>query len=81
MNGGGGPSKWIWRSMQTGLAWRSKSRPATRWPGIARSLDWLETACAERDPNMLATGISPIFDPLRAEPRFQALLRKMNLPQ
>ncbi len=47
----------------------------------ARSLDWLEKAYAEQDPNMPYIGCFPIFDPLRAEPRFQALLRKMNLPQ
>jgi len=47
----------------------------------ARALDWLETAYAERDPQMLFIGVNPVLSPLRAEPRFQALLRKMNLPQ
>jgi len=47
----------------------------------ARALDWLEKAYAERDPNMTYISCMPIFDPLRAEPRFQALLRRMNLPQ
>jgi serine/threonine-protein kinase len=47
----------------------------------ARALDWLERAYAERDPGMAHIGRSPIYDPLRAEPRFQALLRQMNLPQ
>jgi tetratricopeptide (TPR) repeat protein len=47
----------------------------------ALALGWLEKAYADRDPNMPFIGCNPIFDPLRAEPRFQALLRKMNLPQ
>jgi hypothetical protein len=47
----------------------------------ARALDLLERAYAERDPNMPYIGCMPFFDPLRAEPRFQALLRRMNLPQ
>jgi tetratricopeptide (TPR) repeat protein len=47
----------------------------------ARALDWLEKACAERDPTMVYLGIHPVLDPLRAEPRFKALLREMNLPQ
>jgi hypothetical protein len=42
---------------------------------------WLEQAFAERDPNMPFIGVNPIFDPLRAEPRFQALLKAMGLPQ
>jgi Tfp pilus assembly protein PilF len=46
----------------------------------ALALDWLEKACDERDPNMVYLGIHPVLDPLRAEPRFQALLRKMGLP-
>ncbi len=47
----------------------------------ALALDWLEKAYTDRDPNMPFVGCIPIFDPLRAAPRFQALLRKMNLPQ
>jgi serine/threonine-protein kinase len=48
---------------------------------FARALDLLERAYEGRDPNIPFIGCLPIFDPLRAEPRFQALLRKMNLPQ
>ena len=47
----------------------------------ARALDWLEKAYAERNPSMTYVGCNPIYDPLRAEPRFQALLRQMNLPR
>jgi serine/threonine-protein kinase len=46
-----------------------------------RALDLLEKAYADRDWPVLYIGVNPIFDPLRAEPRFQALLRRMNLPQ
>jgi TolB-like protein/Tfp pilus assembly protein PilF len=47
----------------------------------ARALDWLERSYAEGVAALPYIGIDPVFDPLRAEPRFQALLRKMNLPQ
>jgi TolB-like protein/Tfp pilus assembly protein PilF len=46
-----------------------------------RALDWLEKACDDHDPNMPYISCMPLFDPLRSEPRFQALLRRMNLPQ
>ena len=45
-----------------------------------RALDWLEKAYEARDPSMPYLGL-PIFDPLRSEPRFQALVRKLGLPQ
>jgi eukaryotic-like serine/threonine-protein kinase len=48
---------------------------------VGRALELLEKAYAERDPNMPYIYCIPIFDPLRAEPRFQALLHRMNLPQ
>ena len=41
---------------------------------------WLERGFEVRDPNMPYISVDPTYDPLRAEPRFQALLRKMNLP-
>jgi len=46
----------------------------------AQALDWLEKGFEVRDPNMPYIGVFP-YDSLRAEPRFQALLRRMNLPQ
>jgi hypothetical protein len=48
---------------------------------LARALDLLERAYEEREPNMPYIGCHPMFDSLRAEPRFLALMRKMNLPQ
>jgi len=46
----------------------------------SRALDWLEQGFEERDPNMPNLSVDPNWDPLRDEPRFQELLRKMNLP-
>jgi serine/threonine-protein kinase len=45
-----------------------------------RALDWLEKGYEAHDPAMPYIGVSPEFDPLRAESRFQALLRKLGLP-
>jgi len=65
---------------QGGTAWDAATNYAMAGD-LALSLDWLERAYADRDPNLPFIGCNPIFDPLRAEPRFQALLQKMNLPQ
>jgi tetratricopeptide (TPR) repeat protein len=45
-----------------------------------RALDWLETAYLERLQNMVYLAVYPKWDPLRSDPRFQDLLRRMNLP-
>jgi TolB-like protein/Tfp pilus assembly protein PilF/tRNA A-37 threonylcarbamoyl transferase component Bud32 len=42
----------------------------------ARALDWLERACDDRDFMMMNLRVAPNLDPLRAEPRYQALLRR-----
>ena len=43
------------------------------------AIDWLEKAYEEHDPSLPYIG-HPSNDPLRSYPRFQDLLRKMNLP-
>ncbi len=43
-----------------------------------RALDWLERAYEARDPNLLALRLR-IYDPLRPEPRFQALMKQLKL--
>ena len=43
------------------------------------AFEWLERAFAEHDPNLPYIAALPLFDPLRSDPRFQALLRGMGL--
>jgi TolB-like protein/Tfp pilus assembly protein PilF/predicted Ser/Thr protein kinase len=45
-----------------------------------RAIDWLEKGYEDRDPNMPYIG-KPLYAPLRSDPRFQSLLRRMNLPR
>jgi TolB-like protein/tRNA A-37 threonylcarbamoyl transferase component Bud32/Tfp pilus assembly protein PilF len=44
-------------------------------------LEWLERAFEVRDPNLPYAFIGPGFEAIRSDPRFQALRRKMNLPE
>ena len=46
----------------------------------ADALDWLERAYAARMPEMIYLAVEAEYDPLRAEPRFQALVSKLRLP-
>jgi serine/threonine-protein kinase len=43
------------------------------------TIDWLEKSYEEHEPTLPLIS-SPLADPLRSNPRFQELLRKMNLP-
>jgi TolB-like protein/Tfp pilus assembly protein PilF len=45
----------------------------------AQALEWLEKGVEVRDPNMPYVGL-PFYDSLRSDPRFQGLVRRMNLP-
>ena len=60
-----------------GSLWR-----ALVWMGLGeknKALENLEKAYLERESLLACLKIWPIFDSLRSEPRFQALLKKMNL--
>ena len=44
-----------------------------------QAFTWLETACEERSAWLFFARVEPWLDPLRSEPRFQDLLRRMRL--
>ena len=46
-----------------------------------QALSWLQLRAEERDGMMTFLKTLIVFDPLRADPRFQALLQRMNFPQ
>jgi serine/threonine-protein kinase len=60
--------------------------PAARVAGIYAALgekdaafEWAWKAVEQRDPTILWIQASPVFDALRSDPRFPALLRQVNL--
>ncbi len=52
-------------------AWRNERAPA---------LDWLERAYRQRDGGIEGIKTDPLLSNVRTEPRYRALLQKMNLP-
>ena len=44
-----------------------------------RALEWLEAGCRRRDPAISLLGVHPVYDSLRPDPRFQALLKALGL--
>jgi eukaryotic-like serine/threonine-protein kinase len=45
-----------------------------------KAFTWLEKAYADRSDWMALMNTEPLFDPLRSDPRFQELLRRVGLP-
>jgi adenylate cyclase len=73
------------------LAWFIKEDAGTYATSIAdiyalrgqsdEAMRWLERAFTQRDSNLLMIKVDTALVPLNGDPRFEALLRKMNLPE
>ena len=61
--------------------------PGPYWLAIAylglglrdEALHQLERACEDRFDWLISLGVEPMFDPLRSNPRFQNLLKRVGL--
>jgi len=51
-----------------------------QWGNTPKALEWLEVALQERDPGLIELKTDPLLDPLRKEPRFRAIERKLGFP-
>ncbi len=56
-----------------------KARWYTELGETDRAIEVVKSAIDERDPGITAVNYWPEFEPLRDDPRFQDLMRRMNL--
>ncbi len=54
---------------------------ATQLGEADRALEWLERAFENRTPALICLGVSPLYDSLRPDARFQALLDRIGVGQ
>src|SRR5205085_5286566 len=62
---------------------RDKMRVATIYVKLGdrdKALTYLERAVAEHSGDMIFLGVEPCFDPIRDDPRFKALIRRIGFP-
>ncbi len=67
---------------RSGEAYVPPSRIARMYLSLgdkARGFEWLEKAYQQRDMWVIHIKADPFYDPFRSEPRYIALLKKMNL--
>jgi hypothetical protein len=57
------------------------SESTRAWGSKDKAFEWLEKSYAERSQGLIGNliKVSPAYDPLRSDPRFADLLRRMNL--
>jgi serine/threonine-protein kinase len=51
-----------------------------QWGNIPKALDWLDTAYRLPDSGIVTLRVDQLVDPLRKEPRFREIERKLNFP-
>jgi TolB-like protein/Flp pilus assembly protein TadD len=52
-----------------------------QWGNTPKALEWLETALRLHDPGLVKLKTDPLLDPLRKQPRFQAIERELKFPE
>jgi hypothetical protein len=52
----------------------------TQWGDFPKALEWLGTALQLRDSGLADLKTDPLLDPLRQEPRFEAIERELKFP-
>ncbi len=63
-------------------AWAYQIATVYAWRGeSAQAIEWLERAYRQRDAGMTRLTLDRLLAKLRGDPRFKALVRKMNLPE
>ena len=74
----------ILKKLETTEEYVSPAELAVLYMGLdqrEQALSSLERAYAAHDLQMRYLGVDPHFDPVRSEPRFQELIRKVGLPR
>jgi tetratricopeptide (TPR) repeat protein len=69
--------------MKAGFADTAAYQYATiyaQWGNRTQALEWLETALRLRDSGLVQLKTDPLLEPLRQEPRFQAIERELKFP-
>jgi TolB-like protein/lipoprotein NlpI len=51
-----------------------------QWGNLPKALESLDTALRLRDPGLELLKTDPLLDPIRQEPRFQAMVRQLKFP-
>jgi hypothetical protein len=51
-----------------------------QWGNIPKALEWLDTAYRLPDPGLGTLRADELVDPLRKEPHFREIERKLNFP-
>jgi hypothetical protein len=51
-----------------------------QWGDVPKALDWLDTAYRLPDPGIGSLRVDELIDPLRKQPRFQEIERRLQFP-
>jgi hypothetical protein len=51
-----------------------------QWGSVVKAMEALETAFRLRDPGLETIKVDPLLDPLRNDPRFQAIEKALKFP-